>query len=759
MSKLALKGEDGLNLSPLLDFFKSKIFQGVAIGIVTYIIIFGIMFLALSPKQYDLDVGDIIEEPIKAPRDVEDKILTQDKLEQAKSKVPSVYRLDEQITEDAIQQTYNIFDSIQMIRYKVDQRKKAIVAQLQKELEAREAMEAAEAQGGEEVEDQGHAKEDASQANTEEVEKGQIEEPDKRSLLDDKFLEELSEELPIKLAKEDIITCIMAEHSEIELLQQELIKIIENILEAGIKQENIYEARSILREGVRNLPISNELKILGGNIGSNVITANMLYDHVATEAEREKAAAMAEHIIYKKGQYIVQAGEPITENQLEVLKELGIIKDNAADTSLLVGMGLVVFIILLVTGLYFVCFDRDVVQSPHNLLMISTIMIFVLVTSYAISHFNMYLMPTAMAGMLITILLKAESAAIINTAMAVLMSILLEGNLGIGIMSICGGMVGIYILDNPEQRNTIVLSGIGVGIANAISIVGIDLMGTTTYNTTLMTVLYGIGGGFLSGVLTVGTLPVWENLFKVITPLKLVELSNPNQPVLKRLLMEAPGTYHHSVIVANLAETAADSIGANSLLARVGAYYHDLGKLKRPYFFKENQLSGDNPHDKLNPTLSTHVITMHTKDGIDIAKQYKVPEKVQAFIVEHHGTTAVRYFYHKAKSQDESVKLEDFRYSGPKPQSRETAIVMMADTVEAAVRSMTEPTPAKIEGFIRKLIREKLEDGQFDECPLTLSDLNTIANSFSSVVTGIIHERIEYPDIDLDKEKGVRDAN
>lgn len=758
MSKMVLKGEDGFSLSPLIDFFKSKIFQGIAIGIVTYIIIFGIMFLALSPKQYDLDVGDIIEEPIKAPRDVEDKILTQDKLEQAKAKVPSVYRLDEQITEDAIQQTYNIFDSIQMIRYKVDQRKKAVVAQRQKELEAREAIKTGEAQGGEEDENQEGSQEDTSQANKD-VEETQIEEPDKRSLLDDKFLDELAEELPIKLSKEDIVTCIMAEHSEIELLQQELIKIIENILEAGIKQENIYEARGVLREGVRNLPISNELKILGGNIGSNVITANMLYDHAATEAEREKAAAMAEHVVYKKGQYIVQAGEPITENQLEVLKELGIVKDNAADTSLLIGVGLIIFIILLVTGLYIVYFDREVAKSPLSLLMISTIMIFVLLTSYGISHFNMYLMPTAMVGMLITILLRAESAIIINTAIAILISILLEGNLGIGIMSLCGGMVGIYIVDSPEQRNTIVLSGIGVGIANALSIVGIDLMGTTTYSTTLITVLYGIGGGFLSGVLTVGTLPVWENLFKVITPLKLVELSNPNQPVLKRLLMEAPGTYHHSVIVANLAETAADSIGANSLLARVGAYYHDLGKLKRPYFFKENQLSRDNPHDKLNPTLSTHVITMHTKDGIDIAKQYKVPETIQAFIVEHHGTTAVRYFYHKAKSQDESVKLEDFRYSGPKPQSRETAIVMMADTVEAAVRSMTEPTPAKIEDFIHKLIREKLEDGQFDECPLTLSDLNTIANSFSSVVTGIIHERIEYPDIDLTKEKGVRDAN
>lgn len=755
---MALRGGEKFNLSPLIKFFKSEIFQSIIIGIVTYIVIFGIVILALSPKQYDLDVGDIIEEPIKAPRDVEDKLLTKDKLEQAKAKVPSVYRLDEQVTDDAIQEIYNMFDSIQLIRYKVDQKQKEIIAQTQKELEA-EAKDDSGDSAEEEKEPSDMQSAAEAQESTEEIKQNQNEEPDKLDILDDQFLDELAEELPMKLAKEDIITCVMAEHSELELLQQEIVKVIENIFEAGIKQENIYEARNILREGVRNLPISNELKILGGNIGSNVIKANMLYDHVATKAEKEKAAAIAERVVYKKGQYIVQAGEPITENQLEILRELGIIKDDTADITLTVGVGIVVFIILLITALYFVYFDREIARSPVNLLMISTVMAFVLLICYAISHFNAYIMPAAMAGMLITILLKPELAAIVNISVAILISILLEGNIGIGIMSLCGGMAGIYILNNPQQRNTIVLAGIGVGLINALAIVGIDLMGTATYKTTMKTVLYGLGGGILSGVLTVGTLPVWENLFKVITPLKLVELSNPNQPVLKRLLMEAPGTYHHSVIVANLAESAADSIGADDLLARVGAYYHDLGKLKRPYFFKENQLSNDNPHDKLNPTLSTYVITMHTKDGIDIARQYKVPDKIQAFIVEHHGTTPVRYFYHKAKSQDENVKLKDFRYSGPKPQSAETAIVMMADTVEAAVRALPEPTPAKIDDLIRKLIREKLEDGQFDECPITLSDLNIIANTFTSVVTGIVHERIEYPDIDLTEERGAKDGS
>ena len=196
----------------------------------------------------------------------------------------------------------------------------------------------------------------------------------------------------------------------------------------------------------------------------------------------------------------------------------------------------------------------------------------------------------------------------------------------------------------------------------------------------------------------------------------------------------------------------------NGLLARVGAYYHDIGKLERPYFFKENQLSVENPHDKLDPELSTRIITSHAADGLELARKYKVPSIIQDFIVEHHGTTPVVYFFHKAKNQGkEEVELEDFRYPGPKPRSRETAIIMLADTVEAAVRAMTDHTPEKVEALIRKLIREKLDDGQFDDCNLTIRDMNTIALTFTSVITGIFHERVKYPTVDLKAERAKRD--
>jgi len=261
-------------------------------------------------------------------------------------------------------------------------------------------------------------------------------------------------------------------------------------------------------------------------------------------------------------------------------------------------------------------------------------------------------------------------------------------------------------------------------------------------------------GGLLSSVLTIGTLPIWENLFGVITPIKLLELANPNQPVLKRLLMETPGTYHHSIIVANLAERAADAIGANGLLVRVGAYYHDIGKLERPYYFKENQLYADNPHDKLDPILSTRIIQSHTQYGVEMAKRYNVPSIIHDFILQHHGTTPVVYFFHKAKNNTEQeIKLEDFRYLGPKPNCREVAILMMADTVEAAVRSLSDHTPKTVEELIRKLIHDKLEDGQLDDSNLTIRDLNTISEAFSSVISGIFHERVKYPQVNLNEEK------
>lgn len=273
----------------------------------------------------------------------------------------------------------------------------------------------------------------------------------------------------------------------------------------------------------------------------------------------------------------------------------------------------------------------------------------------------------------------------------------------------------------------------------------------------LQSVAFGLGSGLGSAVLTIGFLPLFEYVFGILSPLRLLDLSNPNRPLLRKLLIEAPGTYHHSIIVGNLSEAAAEAIGADGLLARVGAYYHDLGKTKRPQFFIENQIHRENPHDKISPNLSKTIILSHPRDGVELLKKHKIPEPIQDIAAQHHGTTLLKYFYHKAIKESDGTTIleEDYRYPGPKAQTKEAAIVGICDCVEAAVRSLQRPTPSRIENMVKKIIQERLEDGQFNECDLTLKELELIRKSICETLQGIFHSRIEYPD-DAPKIKGAK---
>lgn len=304
------------------------------------------------------------------------------------------------------------------------------------------------------------------------------------------------------------------------------------------------------------------------------------------------------------------------------------------------------------------------------------------------------------------------------------------------------------MVSKTHHRSTFILAGLAVSLVSLLIIFSVGILGREDIYKMLNNGMFGAIGGILSAVFTIGTLPIFETVFDIITPVKLLELSNPNQPVLRRLLIEAPGTYYHSILVGNLAEAAAEDIGANPLLCRVGAYYHDIGKLKRPYFFKENQITKDNPHDKITPNLSALVITSHVRDGVEIARKNKLPSTVIRIIEEHHGNTLIAYFYHKALNAEGAEAIEEgkFRYPFRRPQTGEAAIVMLADSVEAYIRSLSEPTQEQVEQGVRKIIKEKLNDGQLDGSDLTLRDLEIIGQAFVKVLGGIFHERIEYPE-------------
>ncbi len=745
----------------IFAFLLHPYFLDAIIGLITFGLIFAMALDVISPERYELKAGDIPTEPIAAPRDVEDVRATQERIEQARQQVNDIYTLNHSITAAVIAETEEIFDGMEKVRDEADKKlqewKRQQAEQIQKEAAQRE-------QENNNITDTDVESSDTESPGIEntnphgkagtETDEPEVGEPDFNELYDPVFLRRMQHYFPVQLSNDDIRSIIQADQSDLNQLRQQLIETLQQMMNAGIKQEQLVEFKANLRDIIQGMTIPNELKLLGTNIGVPRLKANLLYDPEKTLMEKNKAAEAVEKVIYKKGQYIVQAGQPVTESQIAMLSELGLLKDYKLDIPLIIGAALAVLLSIGIGIVYLVFFEKDLLYKPRLVLMMCVILILVAGLTYAAGLFNPYLIPSSMAGVLLAVLINTRIGTVINIVMALLAGLLTGLHIGPVAMTMVGGAIGISMLKKIQQRNSLIWAGIGIAGGNFLAITAFELLTQSGWLGPLSSSVWGILAGVITGILTIGTLPIWENVFDVVTPIKLVELANPNNELLKRLLMEAPGTYHHSIIVANLAESAADAIGANGLLARVGAYYHDIGKLERPYFFKENQISVGNPHDELDPELSTNIIISHVTDGLKLAKKYKVPDIIQKFITEHHGTTPVVYFFHKAKNKNGIMaRLEDFRYPGPSPQSKETAIVMLADTAEAAVRAMPEHTPEKVEALIRKLFREKLEDGQFDNCDLTLREMNTIAAAFTAVFSGIFHERVKYPNVDLKKER------
>jgi len=311
--------------------------------------------------------------------------------------------------------------------------------------------------------------------------------------------------------------------------------------------------------------------------------------------------------------------------------------------------------------------------------------------------------------------------------------------------------VGAQAVRFCKTRVSLIKAGFYVGIANAVLVLIFGMAyGELFDESTLFSMLLGFAGGVVSGVVVTGIVPIVEGSFGYTTNFNLLELASLDHPLLKELITQAPGTYHHSWIIGNLVEAAAKSINANPLFARVSSLYHDIGKMKKPQYFFENQKGGKNPHDKLTPNLSSLIIIGHVKDGLELAREHKLGKRIRDIIPQHHGTRLIKYFYNKAKEQEDpnmhTVHEKDFRYPGPKPQTKEAGLVMLADAVEAACRTIQDPTTARIQSAVQKIIGDIFSDGQLDECELTLKDLNLIAQSFNKILNGIYHGRIDYPE-------------
>ena len=532
---------------------------------------------------------------------------------------------------------------------------------------------------------------------------------------------------------------------------------------------------STITEGQINDAINNIQQIVSYNTRTDLwynvaiptlracLQPNMLIDQQATEENRQKASDAVEPTVYKQDQNIVVKGDRVSAEQIAVLDSLGLLQGNSFDLPLYIGAAVTLALILGMGYLFTIMFAPQLLTAGKSALVLLIAGVLTVTLSLLLGTFaSVDAMPVVLAAMLVVNLMGARPAYVVNLTLSLLITFLTVKSTGLEtsemlsvlLMTSVGGTLSIFMLRKNAARVFVLVTGLVVGVVNFIVLTCVGALTSSDVVNIFSDASYAILGSVMAAVLCVGMQPILEAAFNLVTPSKLIELSSPNQPLLRRLMIETPGTYHHSMIVANLAEAAAEAVGADALLARVGAYYHDIGKLMRPMYFKENQL-GENPHDKTDPRVSTAILTSHTRDGVELARKHHLPEPIVDIIRQHHGDTPVMYFYVKAVQMlgEENVDIGDFRYDGPKPQSAEAAILMLSDTVEAAVRSLHEPTPQKISDLIRKLVRGKMEDGQLDECTLTFRDIGNICTAFETVLKGVFHERIEYPSVDLTRAK------
>lgn len=403
------------------------------------------------------------------------------------------------------------------------------------------------------------------------------------------------------------------------------------------------------------------------------------------------------------------------------------------------------FIILL--GFYLYYYARQIYSSDTKLIILESISILIIALGKIFSEMGLsgFLIPIGMVSILMTILVDIDLAILMTVVLDVLIALIYQNDFVLFTVLLIGGLVGIFSASAIRQRSDLIRSGLLISITNVLSIVCFTfLLESSPLDAVAYSSIWGILNGFLCGILSIGSLPYFEHMFGVSSNIKLLELCDFNQSLLKRLMLEAPGTYHHSLLVGNLAQNAAAAIGANSLLARAGAYYHDIGKLSKPGYFIENQESF-NRHDELTPSMSNLIVLAHVKEGVDLALEYKLSQDIIDIIEQHHGTSLMFFFYQRALEEEVEPVKEQYRYPGPKPQSREAAIILLADAVEAASRVMEEPSYAHIQELVMRIINNKFIDGQLDECSLTLKDLHIIGKEFSQVLRSMFHSRIEYP--------------
>jgi putative nucleotidyltransferase with HDIG domain len=548
-------------------------------------------------------------------------------------------------------------------------------------------------------------------------------------------------------------------------IRTEAARVLDATLRTELRDTEVADVRTMSRlAGRMGGDLAESERVLAADLIAPLVVANSSFSAELTEQAREAAADAVQPIMVDvvQGQVIVRSGERITAADLEVIEALGLDLD-APDVASFAGW---LLLAVLIVGMLLAwiwrfrpaLWHRDNVLILIGLLLIGATLALKITGDRSILQF---FLPTAAVGMLLAVLLDASIATIVLAVLAILGGAVNDNSLEFSAYVFLGGLAGVVAVRRGDRLQTFVQAGIAVFVVNALVVAVFSLLGARDVQGVLELWAASAVSAGGSAVAAVGTFAVLGSVFGILTVFQLLELANPSQPLLRRLLVETPGTYHHSLMVGNLAERAAEAIGADPLVTRVAAYYHDIGKLSNPLAFIENQAGGENIHDRLEPEVSAQILKQHVADGIDTAYTARLPKTLIAYIPQHHGTAIMSYFYARAKERAAepygglatvdggkaaaAVDERRFRHAGPKPQSREAALIMLADGVEASVRSLAARDEPAIRAMVSRIIEERINDGQFDECDLTLRDLELIRNAFVEQLLGMYHTRIAYP--------------
>ena len=678
----------------------SRLLNSVLIWVVTYMVVFVLVSAGITPKRVDLRVGAPAPVTIMATKDVVDTVTTQRLQDDAAAAIETSYKsVEEDVLSSVLAAMSRMQSTVNTCRGNFSEARPEVLGTVNALFEMPVL-----------TQDELQAVLDAS----------------------DETMTALFDRTRGLMA--DTLESTLPEGSEAQAIAR---------IERDLKADEKYDAALVK---------------LAVAMVTETIRPNMLIDAETTEAKREEARNAVETQMRVKGEVIVREGEIVTRAQYQMVSSLGLIRDDGLDYWLIGGVALLILVLFGGIIIYIYVFERQLLWDVRTLLLMGVINVLVVCLSLLLRELSVYFMPVSLGVFLIAQLIKPRLALIVNISQAIMVSLLAStGNslftmamFSVVISSVVSCSVVVSVVRKRQARTGVLIAGLMIGMVNLATTFAMGFISSTSLNSVTINALWSFASGILSAVLCIGFQPLLEWVFNLVTTSKLMELSSPNQPLMRRLMIEAPGTYQHSMIVANLAEAACTAVGANALLARVGAYYHDVGKLMRPMYFTENQ-RGDNPHDRTDPRVSSAILTAHTREGMQLAKKARLPGAVLDIVRQHHGNTPTMYFFAKAQKQDGegNVNIADFRYEGPRPQTREAAIVMLADTLEAASRSMQNPTREKLDELIRKLVRGKMDDGQLDECPLTIRDLALCCDAFLTSLSGAFHQRIEYPDVKI----------